>query len=283
MRRAIPRGLRDFLLLEAGVRCPVPKCEREVALDVHHIDGDPANNERMNLLVLCAVHHRMAHEGMLNSNMCSAIKRLLVSENRFSDVGKRILRTRDDYLACAIDELDNTKRNFRCVYVGPLFLHPDWYFRRHQRQTGAPGLDRQVREFLRACDQDRRISTRIILRNTQRYVDKVFEIVRPSEVTRLKSEMLSLVDEIWGKSGRRGPLLCNVNTGFLRIPLIFDSSIVVTTRAAEGMPVEGGVIYRSDEDVKLERRTFDTVFDAASESMKTEVNRLREFIEKPWP
>jgi hypothetical protein len=43
--------LRASVLREANWQCC--HCERVVPLEVHHADGNPANNDRRNLIVLC--------------------------------------------------------------------------------------------------------------------------------------------------------------------------------------------------------------------------------------
>lgn len=67
-RKNIPRDIERQIYIEAGYRCSISKCEHEIGLEIHHIDGNKDNYSPENLLLLCAVHHRLAtsldsHEG----------------------------------------------------------------------------------------------------------------------------------------------------------------------------------------------------------------------------
>jgi len=63
--------------VEAGYRCSVSRCPAEASLEIHHIDGDPANNDAGNLVVLCANHHTQATNGKIDRRACLEIKRQL--------------------------------------------------------------------------------------------------------------------------------------------------------------------------------------------------------------
>jgi hypothetical protein len=66
--------------VEAGYRCSVSRCGAEAALEIHHIDGDPTNNDAENLLVLCANHHTQATNGKIDRLACLEIKRQLAQQ-----------------------------------------------------------------------------------------------------------------------------------------------------------------------------------------------------------
>lgn len=63
-RPHVPERIREDLLVESGSRCSVPRCsENFTYYDIHHINFDREDNRPENLIVLCLVHHRMAHDG----------------------------------------------------------------------------------------------------------------------------------------------------------------------------------------------------------------------------
>lgn len=59
-RRKVPQRIRMEVMVAAGHACCV--CRGPAAgVEVHHIDGDPGNNDRSNLAALCFDHHSLAH------------------------------------------------------------------------------------------------------------------------------------------------------------------------------------------------------------------------------
>jgi HNH endonuclease len=61
LRPSIPATVRREILIEASYRCAVPRCRSPLAIDVHHIDGNPANNVASNLIALCPTCHSAYH------------------------------------------------------------------------------------------------------------------------------------------------------------------------------------------------------------------------------
>lgn len=57
-RIAIPRTLRDRTFYDSQYACVI--CQSS-GCHIHHIDGDPSNNDETNLVVLCSRHHDEAH------------------------------------------------------------------------------------------------------------------------------------------------------------------------------------------------------------------------------
>jgi HNH endonuclease len=53
--------VRREILIEASYRCAVPRCMTALAIDVHHIDENPANNDPSNLIALCPTCHGAFH------------------------------------------------------------------------------------------------------------------------------------------------------------------------------------------------------------------------------
>ena len=89
-RVTVPIPLRRILFVEAGYRCSVPRCAAEAALEIHHIDEDPTNNDAENLLVLCANHHTQATNGQIDRRACLEIKRQLARQRPIKVDHKRL-------------------------------------------------------------------------------------------------------------------------------------------------------------------------------------------------
>jgi predicted restriction endonuclease len=62
--RRVPRAIRAKVLARFGARCAFVvskgRCPATERLEVHHMDGNPTNNDLANLILLCAKHHRAA-------------------------------------------------------------------------------------------------------------------------------------------------------------------------------------------------------------------------------
>ena len=60
-RVKIPPAVKREILIEASYRCAVPRCMTPLAIDIHHIDENPANNDPSNLIALCPTCHGAFH------------------------------------------------------------------------------------------------------------------------------------------------------------------------------------------------------------------------------
>jgi len=78
-RIPIPNPTKRDILIEAGYLCSVPKCHAEASLEFHHIDGNPANNNQENILLLCANHHSQATKGKIDRLACKKMKAKLIN------------------------------------------------------------------------------------------------------------------------------------------------------------------------------------------------------------
>lgn len=56
LRIPIPKGLKLKLVRERGGICQ--SCSEELYHQIHHIDGDPSNNDESNLLLVCYECHQ---------------------------------------------------------------------------------------------------------------------------------------------------------------------------------------------------------------------------------
>jgi hypothetical protein len=65
-RVKLPRTLEKRVFAEAGSKCPFCGEAEVVSLQVHHIDGDPANNSFENLIPPCATCHTKISSGIMS-------------------------------------------------------------------------------------------------------------------------------------------------------------------------------------------------------------------------
>lgn len=74
-RLAIPKSMEKRAFQEAGARCSFCDEAEVTALQVHHIDGDPANNVLDNLFVACASCHAKVTADVISQADVRAKKR----------------------------------------------------------------------------------------------------------------------------------------------------------------------------------------------------------------
>lgn len=76
-RKSIPQALKEELLVTCGYKCSMSKCNVPESLEFHHINGNPMDNRKQNVIVFCAVHHHQADIGKISRKACVLIKKLL--------------------------------------------------------------------------------------------------------------------------------------------------------------------------------------------------------------
>lgn len=87
-RPAIPAEIRRAVLVEAGHRCAIPRCN-QTELDIHHIEPWETckKHEYANLIALCPVCHRRVHNGDIDRKSLHIYKESLAREFGRQDSG----------------------------------------------------------------------------------------------------------------------------------------------------------------------------------------------------
>ena len=81
-RIRFPRTLEKRVFQEAGSKCAFcPECE-VVALKIHHIDADPANNVFDNLVLVCATCHAKITRGVISAETVRLKKQQLAQPGK---------------------------------------------------------------------------------------------------------------------------------------------------------------------------------------------------------
>ena len=76
-RIPIPKEIQRELLVECSHKCSVPFCPEKHNLEFHHINGNPSDNKKSNLIVFCPNHHAMATRGKIDRKECKSYKERL--------------------------------------------------------------------------------------------------------------------------------------------------------------------------------------------------------------
>lgn len=280
-RSHIPIESVRMLRIETGNKCSLPTCPHETGLDVHHIDGDPGNNEFENLLLLCAIHHRHATKGSLDKKACMILKGLLAIPKISDRSTVKDLQSRLVLVQTALSLLRESK-SYRSTIIGPLFLHPESYAKQRNRFVQIPNYDASLQSYIMKYSDIRCHNIRIILTNRDRYRKKIEKYITNSEKGKFQENLLRAVNDVWGENFEKGPDICCANTGFFEISMIYDDQMISTFRAAPQIPTEGGILYKDEDVVQRFRARFDTIFNGISRGQENEVKSLVSFIKNLW-
>lgn len=100
-RPTIPAAIDRKIRVEAGHRCSISRCPVVVGLEIHHIDHNRENNSPENLILLCEMHHTLAHENKIDRKALKIYKRgLNNAESHFSVMDQKAY----DHLKLKISE-----------------------------------------------------------------------------------------------------------------------------------------------------------------------------------
>lgn len=279
-RKSIPEDVGRKIYIEAGYRCAVPKCQHEIGLDIHHIDGNRNNNDPKNLLLLCAVHHRLATSGKMDQKTCRKMKELLSIEHTISHLPSEmvsLLPTRKKFNDAVINAVASDPILLRAIIVGPHFLHPHWVMKRRlkreSRKSFSLTLRRYLEKSLQECDRD----IRLILRNSIRYPEILKGLVQRDEAHDLIQGMKSTLRTIFSTS-RSCVSFCSIDTGYYHGVLITEKSAYVAIRKTELSQIENGYELRDPMAIEMELVRFDRVFDANFKGLDVEIELLERYI-----
>lgn len=259
-------------------RCPYPNCTQPVS---HLVMMRTSRNEGPrfeNCLPLCASHSDAASRDQLDLQMLRTIRQLLRPARASSaQTGGQLLPTRHDYLSAVCDAVARGTKSLRCIYVGPLPFHPDWYFTLQESETGHPSMDRAIA----ACIGSGDCHTFIILRNHPRYAEKVKSFVPSRLLAPLIDETIeNLRRAIGSENGNR---IVAADTGAFHIPIILDNVYISALRAQPSSPIDSGLLSADPSQVAWERQAFDRLFEhyesQSTQHLDTVVRYLQDILE----
>ena len=280
-RKSIPRDVRREIYIEAGYRCAVPKCGHETGLDIHHIDGDSDNNSPENLLLLCAVHHRMATQGKIDQKACREIKGGLFMEHMLSNLSKTSftpLPGRKRYNDAVIEALESGPKLLRAIIIGPHFLHPPWIIQRRLEQEHRKSFSLSLRTYLEESLHQHDRDIRLIIRSSIRYPQEILnDLVKQHEFRDLIREMKSALHTIFSTPESRHMSFCCTDPGLYQV-LITEKSCFITVRRSDQSLIEDGYELKDPQVIDMELTQFDRIFDANFRGQGAEIDLLERYI-----
>ena len=260
------------LLIHMQGRCAMPTCPSPIRFQATPIE----DNTRKLPVGVCHDHASALKRGEIDPDVILTFSQLTEPATKRS-TGSVKLATRADYLAAVFERLQNPVSRFYTAYVGPLPLHPQWYYDYRDVFRPEQNMDRAVNRLIR---QSAGVNVRIVFRNAPRYLEKVKELATPSVQRRLKADILDFIDEVWGDNGERGPQIACIDTGPYRIPTIFDDCAITASREQSGRPISEGVLVRDQTVVSWEAGAFERLFLAGTRGQATEVFQLKQYVER---
>ena len=270
-RVSIPKDTKRRLLIECGFKCTMNRCDREIALEIHHIDENPENNDINNLIILCAIHHEMATRGILDKKTCQILKRTLNEVETLSGKNKE-LKSRDIFFKETKKELECSSK-LRATFVGPTFIRPVFIINARNNTKSTIDLDSYFFEFIQQNE------TKIIFRNNSRYRDKILEYIKnEDELKQYQKEMLNLIETIETDDRFSKFKFCCIDSGFYKIDYIFDNSLITSSRKANDTPIIGGVLYKDKHEIERAKTNFDNLFENCYRGKAVEYKSLKEYI-----
>lgn len=231
-------------------RCPYPNCNKKAQIIVSCFNRHKDVEKFENSIVFCEDHALLCQQGKVDERLFWDIRQLL-KPNRLSEENKKshILSSREEYLSGVVNELKHSS-TLRCIYVGPLPFHPEWYFTMYEGKFHISGMDQAVYHAL----EDPNISVSIILRNTKRYIEKVKDLIPESFFGVLVDETVNnfarLMDPIYNNN------CILLDTGPFHIPIIFDNACIFATRSSDSKPINGGLLTYDEKQVEWEKQAF---------------------------
>jgi hypothetical protein len=280
-RKHIPENIRRAIYIEAGYRCAVPRCQHEIGLEIHHIDGNRNNVNQENLLLLCAVHHRLATNGKMDRKTCRRLKKLLSIEHRILRLPSKMIfhySTRKKFNDAIIGAVEAHPKLLRAIIVGPHFLHPHWVMKRRlqreSRKSFSLALRTYIEKSVHECDRD----IRLILRNSIRYPEILKTLMSRNEVAVIIQEMKSTLHRNFSGSGSPCVSFCCVDPGYYYGVLITEKSCFITTRKTALSQIEYGYELKDPCFIEMELVRFDRVFDANFKGLDVEMELLERYI-----
>lgn len=254
-------------------KCVYPGCNRSAKTVVAILKKKKDRPCFENSLILCEEHALLSQQGTIDEKTLITIRELLRT-NRALDsisVGNNI-PTRKEYLK-KVTEAVLTSSTVRCVYVGPLPFHPEWYFDLKEGLTKMDSMDRAVSTAL----ENSEVEVKMIIRNDLRYIEKIKSDVPQNLINELIQETCAKYEKL------TNPLYNNKiifwDLGFYHIPIILDKSCVFALRSQPRSPVEGGFFTEDIEKIKWEKATFDKLLEMHKDKERNSSN-LKNFLNK---
>lgn len=267
------RDITQSLKRLANNRCCYPGCENEASTVVAILKNKKENPCFENSLILCENHALDCKQKKIKGDTLLRIRELLRVGRCLSETQDKCeLPTRAKYLERIAEEIPKSK-SVRCMYVGPLPFHPEWYFQLMEGKTRMKSMDAAVAKAL----ANPNVSVKIIIRNDERYLEKCKSDIPDSLKRELVKETCENFEHLC--LPKLGNSIEIWNPGIYHIPIILDECCIFAFRTQPNTPIEGGFLTTDKKQIKWERDSFDQMI-ACNKDKMGDIALLRTFLER---
>lgn len=253
--------------------CMYPGCEKQAKTVVALLNNKKDKPCFENSLIFCENHAFSCMEGEISEDTLLRLRELLRAGRGLRNESEEYaLTSRAEYLSRIANEIPKSK-NIRCIYVGPLPFHPEWYFNMMIGKTNMQSMDAAISDAL----EDSSVAVKMIIRNDYRYIEKC-----KSDVPyKLREAMINDICNRYVQLSQ--PALNNTieiwNPGIYHIPIILDECCIFAFRTQPNTPIEGGFLTKDKKQIKWEQESFDRILSCNVDKIGNVVD-LREFLSK---
>lgn len=254
-------------------KCTFVTCDEESTTILYIKRCFYRNPSTENSIAVCKKHADLCLDRVIPlKDIEDMIKLAQPNRNEGSIMGNIEFKTREEYMKKAIEEIEKSK-TLRCVFVGPLPLHPDWYFELCEKETNYKSMDRVVANAL--SDKNKKVM--IIFRNSPRYLSKVKSKIGTADTRRLVEYINNAFIE-WSKPSYNNTLLIE-DVGIFHIPIITDDVCIFASRTSDNSPVNGGILIKDKQTIDWEKKQFDLMVDKIAQ-VENQRAKMKTFIKK---
>lgn len=266
----------SLLNLLKNEKCPFPQCNNKASMAITYKNKWYTKPAFENSLIVCSEHAHKCLNGEFSYDTILTIRNLLKPcRSGVKSMSSEVLPTRNEYLLRVTKEIKNTT-SLRCIYVGPLPLHPEWYFELSESKNNILSMDRAVSDALK----DENIKVTIVFRNDLRYLDKVKSNLNSSQIKDLKTYVCNQFDIM--SNSKYNNTFIFADTGIFHIPIITDNVCIFAQRSNANVPIQGALLVKDKQQIKWEEQAFDRIIQLHNnpKNLKTSLKRYLDKLDK---
>lgn len=236
--------------------CMWPGCDKTCNTIVSILRTNREKSCFENSLALCEEHTSACSQNPKSSFDTLANVRHLLStgKTQFLSSNSRYLPSREVYLETVATEVPKSS-TLRCIYVGPLPFHPQWYFDLREGQTKMISMDRAISDAL----SNRDVKVTMIMRNDLRYFEKVKQDIDTDLIPLLIKGTLDKFNKLVNSNEYNNKVIF-WDIGTYHLPIILDSACIYAIRGNARSPIGSGRIIKDLMKIEEEQERFDDLF-----------------------